>query len=98
MEETKNKVEKETLYSRLNIPKERADFLGKQCKQVFNHSMENPDIKKDVIDMMWEIRNSYTENAAEDMYVCYVIGAMQGAYIATIRLNNPLKTLIDFLK
>lgn len=89
---------KKTLWNRLDIPKERADFLGDKCREIFTRELQNEKHDKDSVDMMWEMRNNYSKSAGEDMYVCYIIGAMQGAYIATCK-TNPLGILLSaFLK
>lgn len=72
IEQIKNDVKnKQTLASKLNIDIERSMFLINACKQKLQSKREI-----NTVDVMWEMRNEHSQNASEDMLICYTIGSL----------------------
>lgn len=94
MEQTQTKTEtnNKNIFDRLNIPRERGEFLATKCSEMFAKWMTTKS-KDDVVDLLWRGRELCT-NAAEDMLMCYFVGA---CYIKLINDHRKTDSLLNIL-
>lgn len=86
------------IFKRLNISNERAIFLNNLCNETYlrefkNNSEFKNDNKKDVVDLLWEVREQCS-NAQEDMFVCYRIGQIHSKVTDMIVSQRSISDII----
>lgn len=77
---TTNTKHQPSIFERLNIDKQRGDFLSKTCLDVYENCIKQKN-NRDAIDVINECRE-HTQNASEDIYVCFIVGTLQGKHVA----------------
>lgn len=85
-------TKKENIFTRLNIAEERGKFLASKASEMFADFLTNKDKKQDVVDLLWRGREFCT-NAAEDMLMCYFVGACYSKLIMDSKKPEIVKIL-----
>lgn len=78
-----------TLTESLNINETRGKFLKQKISEIYSKNINN----KTIVDSIHEARE-FAQNASEDIFVCYTIGWINGAWLND-KSDNTRKSLIE---
>lgn len=92
--QTKTETKNKNIFDRLNIPRERGDFLANKCSEMFADWLTNRENKRDIVDLLWAGREFCT-NAAEDMLMCYFVGACYTKMINDMKTPTSLLNALE---
>lgn len=73
----------------LNIDETRGEFLKRKISEIYTKNIKN----KTIVDSIHEARQ-FAQNASEDIFVCYTIGYITGAW-KNDECDNTKKSLIE---
>lgn len=87
-------IKQQTICSRLNIDETRQKFLINYVQNKYAEIVINNNDKKDVVDLLWIVRDVCT-NANEDMFVCFLVG---GVHTRMVKEVSDAKKLFHVFK